>query len=577
MRRKIKYAAICSAAVLSSLLIGSTAMAREVPKWIAIRESEKDTAWEKLAMTYDGVLTGVNVRKKANAKSKVVGYIYPGCAVWVIEKGEKWTHISSGEIEGFVDNDYLLYGEDAQGIAEEYGCAGITANWDGVCVYGAPNGDSEVWGELNTGDDLVVLEDNGHWLTVEYGADKAYVSEDDVQRAFLLDAAYGLDEEYDGFESETEEYYEEEYNEEYNEEEYYEEETGEEEYYEEETSGNEEYVDPETDAPETDPPQTDAPQTEVPPQTEYVPPQTEYIPPQTEYVPPQTEAPETDPPQTDPVQTDPPETDPPQTENPGGNNGGEDPDLGDDGWYDADTDTYYDGNGNVVSQGEGGQAEAGETLPEETAAPDTGAGASDSGDADTDDGGWYDADTDTWYDGNGNVVSQGAAGQAEAEETAAPDTGAGASDSGDSDAGSGWYDADTDTWYDGNGNVISQGTEGQAEAADVNEDDAALLAALIYCEAGDQSYDGMTAVGSVVMNRVMNEGFPDSVSDVIYQSGQFSPVDNGALESALENGVPEECYDAAVAALSGECPAGDVLYFNTGTGEGEHIDDQQFY
>ncbi len=560
MRRKIKYAAICSAAVLSSLLVGSTAMAREVPKWIAIRDSEKDTAWENLAMTYDGVLTGVNVRKKASAKSKVVGYIYPGCAVWVIEKGEKWTHISSGEIEGFVDNDYLLYGEDAQGIAEEYGCAGITANWDGVCVYGAPSGDSEVWGELNTGDDLVVLEDNGHWLTVEYGADKAYVSEDDVQRAFLLDAAYGLDEEYDGFESETEEYYEEEYNEE----EYYEEET--EEYYEEETNGEEEYVDPETSAPETDPPQTDAPQTEVPPQTEYVPPQTEYIPPQTEYVPPQTEAPQTDPPQTDPVQTDPPETDPPQTENPGGNNGGEDSDLGDDGWYDADTDTYYDGDGNVISQGEGGQAEAEETLPEETAAPDTGAGVSD--------GGWYDADTDTWYDENGNVISQGAEGQA--EEIAAPDTGAGASDDGDA-AQSGWYDADTNTWYDGNGNVISQGTEGQGEAADVNEDDAALLAALIYCEAGDQSYDGMAAVGSVVVNRMMDENFPDTVSDVIYQSGQFSPVDNGALESALENGVPAECYDAAVAALSGECPAGDVLYFNSGTGEGERIDDQQFY
>lgn len=514
MRRKINYAAICSAAVLSSFLIGSTAMARENPKWIAVREDEKDTAWESLAMTYDGVLTGVNVRKKANAKSKVVGHIYPGCAVWIIEKGEKWTQISSGEIEGFVDNDYLLYGADAQNIADEYGHSGITANWDGVSVYAAPSGDSEVWGELNTGDDLMVIEDNGHWLTVEYGEDKAYVSEDDVQRAFLLDAAYGLDEEYDGSGYKTEEEYNEE---EYYEEEYYEEETGEE-YYEEETSG-EEYVDPETDAPETEyiPPQTEAPQTEAPPQTEYTPPQTEYVPPQTE-------APQTDPPQTDPVQTDPPQTEAPQTESQGGSSG-EDPDF--DGWYDADTDTYYDGNGNVISQGEGGQAGAEETLPEETAAPSSAEGASENGDDDPGSGGWYDADTNTWYDENGNVVSQNA--------------------------------------------------EGQGEAADVNEDEAALLAALIYCEAGNQSYDGMAAVGSVVMNRVMDENFPDTVSDVIYQSGQFSPADNGELESALENGVPEECYDAAVAALSGECPAGDVLYFNTGTGDGERIDDQQFY
>ena len=511
MRRRMNCAALCSVAVLSSLLISSTAMAREVPKWIAIREDEKEAAWEKLAMTYNGVLTGVNVRESADAESQVVGLIYPGCAVWVIEKGEKWTEISSGEIEGFVDNDYLLYGEDAESIAEEYGCSGITAIWDGVSVYAEPSGDSEVCGELNTGDDLVVLEDNGHWLTVEYGEDVAYVSEEDVQRAFLLDAAYGLDEEYVAPEGETEEYYEEEY---------YEEEDYDEGYDEGEDYEDEEYVDPETDAPETEyiPPQTDAPQTEyVPPQTEYIPPQTDA--PQTEYVPPQT-----DPPQTDPPQTDPPQTDAPQTG---------DVDLGEDGWYDADTDTYYDGNGNVISRGGNGQAEATgyaeETLPEETNTPE-------SANEEWSDG-WYDADTDTYYDGNGNVISQGENGQAEGE--------------------------------------LDNG--GTTEAANVNEDDAALLAALIYCEAGNQSYDGMAAVGSVVVNRMMDENFPDTVSDVIYQSGQFTPAENGALEDALANGVPSECYDAAVAALSGECPAGDVLYFNTGTGSGEIIDNQQFY
>ncbi len=513
MRRKINCAVICSVAVLSSLMASSTAMAREVPKWIAVREDEKEAAWEKLAMTYDGVLTGVNVRAQADAESEVVGLIYPGCAVWVIEKGEKWTEISSGEIEGFVDNDYLLYGEDAESIAEKYGCDGVTAVWDGVCVYAEPSGDSEVWDELKTGDDLVLLEDNGHWLTVEYGEDKAYVSEEDVERAFLLDAAYGLDEEYVSDEEETEEYYEEEYYEE--------------EYYEEEDGGEgEEYTDPETSAPQTEAPQTNAPQTEAP-QTNA--PQTEA--PQTNA--PQTEAPQTDPPQTEAPQTDPPQTDAPQTDAPQT----DDVNIDDEGWYDADTDTYYDKDGNVISKGGNSQADAGteedyaqETLPEETAAASPAAEeeVSQTDDGSVSDGGWYDADTDTYYDANGNVISAGGSDQSE-------------------------------------------------EAADINEDDAALLAALIYCEAGGESYDGMTAVGSVVMNRIMNENFPDTVSDVIYQSGQFSPAENGALADALANGVPSECYDAAVAALSGECPAGDVLYFNSGTGEGEIIDGQQFY
>ena len=104
-----------------------------------------------------------------------------------------------------------------------------------------------------------------------------------------------------------------------------------------------------------------------------------------------------------------------------------------------------------------------------------------------------------------------------------------------------------------------------------------LLAALIYCEAGNQSYDGMVAVGAVVMNRVNSDSFPSTVSDVIYQDGQFTPAYSGALDSALANGVPSTCYDAAAAALNGENPVGDALYFNAGSGEGVQLGDHQFY
>ena len=48
-----------------------------------------------------------------------------------------------------------------------------------------------------------------------------------------------------------------------------------------------------------------------------------------------------------------------------------------------------------------------------------------------------------------------------------------------------------------------------------------LLANLIYCEAGGESYSGQVAVGSVVINRVLSSVYPDTVTGVIYQSGQF--------------------------------------------------------
>ena len=53
--------------------------------------------------------------------------------------------------------------------------------------------------------------------------------------------------------------------------------------------------------------------------------------------------------------------------------------------------------------------------------------------------------------------------------------------------------------------------------------DAVLLAALIQCEAGSEIYEGQLAVGAVVINRVKSGSYPNSVSGVIYASGQFGP------------------------------------------------------
>ena len=48
-----------------------------------------------------------------------------------------------------------------------------------------------------------------------------------------------------------------------------------------------------------------------------------------------------------------------------------------------------------------------------------------------------------------------------------------------------------------------------------------LMASIIYCEAGNQPYEGQVAVGAVIMNRVKSGSYPNSIEEVIYQSGQF--------------------------------------------------------
>ncbi|MED9902721.1 MAG: cell wall hydrolase [Lachnospiraceae bacterium] len=94
--------------------------------------------------------------------------------------------------------------------------------------------------------------------------------------------------------------------------------------------------------------------------------------------------------------------------------------------------------------------------------------------------------------------------------------------------------------------------------------DRALLAAIIYCEAGGEPYEGQLAVGAVVMNRVLSSRYPDTVVGVIYQKSQFSPVGSGRLEVVLASGrATESCYRAADEAMAGMTNVGNCLYFRT--------------
>ena len=103
-----------------------------------------------------------------------------------------------------------------------------------------------------------------------------------------------------------------------------------------------------------------------------------------------------------------------------------------------------------------------------------------------------------------------------------------------------------------------------------------LLAALIFCEAGNQPYDGQVDVGAVVMNRVRSGSFPDTITDVIYQSGQFTPAMTGWLDSVLaSDGYTDSAMQAAADALAGSNPIGDCLYFSTGGG-GYQLGDHYF-
>lgn len=117
----------------------------------------------------------------------------------------------------------------------------------------------------------------------------------------------------------------------------------------------------------------------------------------------------------------------------------------------------------------------------------------------------------------------------------------------------------------------------EAQAASVAASEQELLAALIYCEAGNQPYEGQVAVGAVVMNRVKSGAYPNTITDVIYQSGQFGPAMTGWLDSVLASGsYSETARQAAADAIAGSNPVGSCLYFGNGNW-GIQIGDHYFH
>jgi N-acetylmuramoyl-L-alanine amidase len=107
----------------------------------------------------------------------------------------------------------------------------------------------------------------------------------------------------------------------------------------------------------------------------------------------------------------------------------------------------------------------------------------------------------------------------------------------------------------------------------LSNDELELLARLVRAEAQTESFDGKVAVACVVLNRVEHPQFPDSIKEVIYQPGQFQPVQNGAIEIPAD----EESINAVNAALNEqrEFAAGSLFFYNPAIATSRWLDSRE--
>lgn len=128
--------------------------------------------------------------------------------------------------------------------------------------------------------------------------------------------------------------------------------------------------------------------------------------------------------------------------------------------------------------------------------------------------------------------------------------------------------------------VLEEGSHGQDETSgaakeaantkfSLSDRDYRVLLKIVQAEAGNCDKKGRILVANVILNRVKSDRFPDTITGVVYQRNQFSPVNDGSIDRCR---VSKETVEAVKCALSGEDYSAGALYFmNRRTSSGKNV------
>lgn len=132
-------------------------------------------SYDKLAMA--NVTEAVNVRSEASENGKLIGKLYRDCGGTILEQKSGWTKIKTGELTGWVKDDYLVFGDEAAKLASSVVEKTAVSKTSSLRVRKEPNTDSEVLSLLGEGDTIEAVSEDGEWVKVEFSdGDIGYVS-----------------------------------------------------------------------------------------------------------------------------------------------------------------------------------------------------------------------------------------------------------------------------------------------------------------------------------------------------------------------------------------------------------------
>lgn len=157
-----------------------------------VQAMKENQAWENRCMA--NVTEYVTIRKEADQESEAVGRLRKGDAAVVVERGSQWTHIVSGDCDGYAASEYLVFGKEAKAVAER-DCGNVaTVTADALKVRKEPSQDAKVYDQVAKGGKLSVIREEGEWLVVDYQGKEAYIHGDYAEVAFEVGEAQTMEE-----------------------------------------------------------------------------------------------------------------------------------------------------------------------------------------------------------------------------------------------------------------------------------------------------------------------------------------------------------------------------------------------
>lgn len=138
----------------------------------------------------------LRVREEASTDSEIVGKLYPYTVATIIEPGEEWTKIESGNVVGYVSNEYLMFGDDAGAYITEHYKYCATVEVQALNVRQEQSTESECIGSVTGGRELDIISENDEWVEIQYKEDvTGYVAREFVKVGWNYPVAMTVEEE----------------------------------------------------------------------------------------------------------------------------------------------------------------------------------------------------------------------------------------------------------------------------------------------------------------------------------------------------------------------------------------------